>query len=239
VEPDKAQGNEVFEALEASHLDPNDFEWGTTVISQDGHRTATLGHRHSDASFVFPYKEFPPLSLRLLNLISTSRSAPTARYVGRWTLSDGRRHWYIADGWEDTSTAFRTWAARLEKDLDEPDRWELLASARNASANAPFSPEELREIARQLAAIAASAQAKYGLSDAELRALKGRLRYLEEKSARFGRLDWQNLLVGVIMTLFAEALMPPEATRGILHELIQALSHLYSQRILPELPPGY
>jgi hypothetical protein len=204
--------------------------------------TTRLQHTDSDAFFQFPRRELlDPFTVLWAALTSPSQ----ARWRGSWKLTTGSATTYAVPhgDWDALIKQVGRWAVALREDLDEPDLWKetLLGEGgtSGAESNAPFTPEEQAEIARQLRAIAESAKERYGLSDHEQAALEGKLRYLEEASARLGRLDWRNLLMGVFLTLISEAILPAETTRHVLQEVVHALAHLYMRRILPELPPGY
>jgi len=231
VELDEARREEVFEAIQQAGLERSAFRWETNSKTQ----TTFLVHLHSPARFQFP----PTVSgIRRARL----EAHPRGPYRGVQEVPNGVKSYYREQDWNGIVREVRRWLGLL---VEQRGLWDQLVSGGNApegdsgTSNARFTPAELAEIARQLGGIAASAQTQYGLSNAEREVLEGTLRYLEEASGSVGRLDWRNLLMGVFLTLMAEALLPPDAMRGILRDLVHGLGHLYAQRMLPELPSGY
>jgi hypothetical protein len=65
-----------------------------------------------------------------------------------------------------------------------------------------------------------------------------RLDEAEAASRRIGRKDWLLLFAGVILTLIATGLLPPESVHHVLMMVFLDLGHLFGGgRRPPQLPP--
>jgi len=142
--------------------------------------------------------------------------------------------------WTETLDAITSWVRAVKNELSSPDLWAELErdsgfqQARDP-ANTAFSAAEQAEIAEAVNVLQREATRRYSLSDDQVAALATQLQYLAEASMRTGRLDWRNLAAGAIVTLMAEAVLPPDVTRQILVQLMTSVGHLLGHP-LPQLP---
>ena len=102
--------------------------------------------------------------------------------------------------------------------------------------NTPFAPSEQAQIIEQLRELREFVRSSYQLSTSQLTAIEKRLDYLAEAATRLGRLDWRNLMVGALLGLIVEAVVPPEPIRAILGLIVRGLGHLFGGGAPPELP---
>jgi hypothetical protein len=232
----KSQRNRVFQAIEAVGLDPATFEWGAAG--------RMLRHEGTSSAFWF-VKSLPDRFVdRLRRRVSRALGdAALAESPTGYTLVDGRASTsFAADNWEELEQAFQRWLYELRAELDEPDLWAQLGDGGGdggyAGANSRFTEEEVGEIRAQLDKILEEVQEQSQLSAGEIKDLQDRFEYLKDAAARLGRLDWRNLVAGVMLTAITEAILPPETTRDILVTIVRTLGHLYFHRMFPGLPAG-
>jgi hypothetical protein len=222
---DKWHRNAIFNAITAVGLDPRDFE-----LENDGDGDgddARISHRSSESTFVL------------------GRDA-SGGYSGTRVVGEALAWPYKVYSWSAVEERFASWLGELKRDLETPDLWAELRQERKmldvaageAAENTPFSPDEQREITKQLREITEYVKQTNALSEDEVQALEERLDYLEEAAGRLGRLDWRTVVAGTLLTAIVGAVLPPEATRDILLMLLRSLAHLFGHPF-PELSSGY
>jgi len=219
VELVKSQRNDLFEAIHAAGLDPREFE----LAEEDGDRR--LHHRWSESYFVI--------------------GGGHGHFVGRYVVGDDSPRAYEVHIWPVLVDRVRGWLDAVKRDLETPDLWaelggnrELLAPAAGTDVeNTPFTSDEQAEIARQLRELKQYVHDAYSLSEEETLALHARLDYLEEAAARLARIDWRNVVVGAMFTILVEAVLPPDAVRGIFVVLLKTLAHFFGHGMPGSLAP--
>jgi hypothetical protein len=215
----KVQKNQVFEAIEAVGLHPNDFD-----LEEDGDKVR-IKHKWSASHFTI--------------------NSEGAYYGARYVVGDGPEWPVSAYSWGTISPRISAWLKDVKRDLETPDLWAELqrdgrllldATSNDVTGNSPFTPDEQNDIAARLQALAEHARRIYSLSAAQMRILDAKLDYLVNAARRLGRKDWLNVCAGVILSYILGASLPPEATRGMFLGLLRAIGHLYGFPDLPMLP---
>lgn len=213
---DKARRNEIFQALVSAGHDPREFD-----LSSE-----TLTHRATGSTL--------------------SVGGHGERFAVNYVVGDANPFQLVSLTWsEGVLQEIVRWAEEIDRYSSMPDLWAELRSEHEVIArasapgleNTPFAHGERSEIRRELGEVRHYARTALRLSEQQLQELDGRLRYLEEASERLGRKDWLNIALGTVITLAAEALLPPEEIRNVLAMILHPLSHLFGHP-LPLLPPG-
>jgi len=206
---EKWKRNEIFTAIKAAGLDPREFK---LVDSLDEVR---FYHLWSKSCFFI--------------------GGDASHYHGSYVVGDATAWPYDAYSWQNVMQRLSRWLEDAKRDLDMPDLWaglqreaKLLGVASNETvANTPFTQDEQKVITAQLGELAASVKHDYSLSEAQAEVLDEKIDLLVEAAGRVGRKDWQLMLGGVILTLLASAVIPPEALHYILTTLVQGIGHLF------------
>jgi hypothetical protein len=128
----KWKRNQVFQAVEASGLSPESFDW------DDGGEDICLRYLPSVAYFVF--------------------GGDPGSYVLRFVAGDEPVTERTVYSWESLMTRIEQWLGDVKRDTETPDLWaelrrqtELLAAVGDESVdNTPFTPSEQEGIARRL-----------------------------------------------------------------------------------------
>ena len=221
----QSQKNEVLALVRAQGFAPHEFRWQLAPsISEDRGSVPCLVHQGSPYYFKFEYdlpvrySEFAP-----------GEAEPTQR----------ARH----ESWSAQLGTVERWLSYLRRERETPDLWNLveeqgdLLGAPDAVDNTPFAPAEREHIAEQFAEIKEYARQAHALSDDQFRALEGRLDYLVDAAGRLPRFDWRNALVGALLGLVTDAVLPAEVVRDVFGMIGRGLGTLFGLE-LPELPPS-
>lgn len=211
----KWKRNGIFKAVTAGGLDPAEcsFDYDDEA--------ARITHRPSGAYFLL---EGNPGPWKVTTVVGDLPPWDVGAYI-----------------WPDVEDKARRWAEDVRRDVDTPDLWaelqrdrELLTGARYDDVeNTPFSQAEQAEIAEQLRQIKGYAKQNYSLSQAQLASFERKLDFIQAAAARMGRRDWQHLLVGVMLGVIVQDLVPADVVQHTFAMLLQALTHLFA----PQLPP--
>ena len=206
----KWQKNEVFKAVEAARLLPEEFNW------DDGGGDAVFRHRPSGAYFVF--------------------GGNAGRYDVRYLSGDGDETTSEIYGWQTLMERLQWWLADVRSDTETPDLWaELLRQTEALSAvsnehfeNTLFTPSERGEIAERLVQLRENAKASHPLSEEQAANLALQLDYAVDALDRVGRKDWFLMFCGTLMTFLISAALPPDVARDISRTFVaHLLGHLF------------
>lgn len=211
----KQQKNDVFEAIQAVGLDPNEFDL------QDDAVEVRIKHKRSLSCFIV--------------------GGDPGHYVGHYVVGDGADWPFEAYSWQYMIPRISRWLEEVKRDLETPDLWaelrreaELLgANFDGVTENTPFTPDEQKVIAGRLQELAEHTRHTYSLSEAQMRVLDGKLDYLVKAAGRLGRIDWRNVFAGAIVSFILTEALPPEAVRDMILVLSQTIGHLYGLLGLP------
>jgi len=133
------------------------------------------------------------------------------------------------------------WANRVKQEHDAPDLWALVGAAidrRPADdvANTSFTAEEQAAIEEEIAHVKAYILESADLTESQASEVVRQLDYIAEASKRLPRLDWRNALLGVLLDLMLQSVVPPETIRGVLSLGLRGLAALYGS-MWGGLPP--
>jgi hypothetical protein len=229
----RSQENNVFAAIQAAGLNPEEFEW-TTDYSNFAHgdaagmRVPVLQHKPSNAFFIFDWS------------VNRTPEQHVAFYTPGLDQPHDTRH---AGNWESQLGYVRSWLEYLRREWEAPDLWAELASGRELGSvvsdavtdNSPFNPQERAEISQKLEEVKRYVRQTYELNEAQYDAIDARLDYLVDAAARLGRVDWRNAFVGAFLGAVVQAVLPPEPVRDVVSLALRGLGHLFGVHI-PELP---
>jgi hypothetical protein len=218
----KFKKNQVFKAIESAGLNPNDFKF------EDKDAEVRLKHRWSESHFIF--------------------GGDAGHYIGSYVAGDLPDWPYEVYSWEAVITRVSGWLTDVKLDLDTPDLWaemqgaaELLGgTSGEANENAPFTPEERKEIELRLREVEQGVKEAYLLSAEQIQILDAKINYLIEATGRLGRTDWHGVFVSVILGYVLQAALPPESARSMFWtfmKLLRIIGHLFGHGF-PELPTG-
>lgn len=211
----KWKKNQIFEAIQGVGLDPRGFDL------DDGDTEIRIKHRGSESYFII--------------------GGDAGLYHGSYLVGDGVPWPYEAYSWQPVMTRISRWLGEVKNDLETPDLWaelqreaELLGNGSNdATENAPFTPDEQKEIAGRLREMAENVGRAYSLSVERMGVLNAKIDYLVDAAGRLGRTDWRGVSVGVMLSFFLASAFPPESVSKFLLLFLRAIGHLSG---LPELP---
>ncbi len=216
---EKWKRNEVYEAVQAAGLRPEEFLW------DDGADDICFRHPSSGAHFVF--------------------GGNPGNYVTSYRAGDDTGPELSSHSWQALMRRVALWLAAVEHDIETPDLWdqlrgqtELLAGTSDAALeNTPFTPDERNEVVSQLNEVRKFVKSEYVLSELQLTGLDSKLAYLVEAAGRLGRKDWLNACIGAMFGWFLVAALPPDALHHIFQMLLSGITHLFGHGI-PGLGSG-
>lgn len=208
MRPEKLERNAIFDAVVAGGLDPHEC---TFVYGDNGGRVTHL----PSASYF-------------------DLSGNAAQYLATTVVGEGTPRTSAPFSLLTLDQRVGQWARDVKRDVDTPDKWvdlerevEILTGARYVDVeNTPFTPNEQAQIAEQLEQIKGSAQTRYALSDAQMRALAAKLDEIAVASGHVGRKDWMILAAGVMLNLIVSDYLPRETVHTIVVTAFQALAHV-------------
>jgi hypothetical protein len=212
---EKWRRNNIFEAVQATGLDPGEFDLG-----DDGFEVR-IKHEATASCFTF-------------------RRNDHGDYVWRYVAGDNPP-WELTDySWQTLIGHISRWLEDVKRDIGTLDLWadrkrqvDLLGVNFDVIENTPFTPDEQRDIATRLWVFAETMGRTHSLSGEQMRILNEKINYLVNAADRLGRKDWYNAFIGVAIGYTFAAALPPESTRSIFWGFVRAIEHLY-----PLLPGG-
>lgn len=221
-----SQQDDVFALVGAAGFDPREFEW--TIMAVAGRETAQTLQHSSGAFFQFHLAD----DRYHFGYCSPGRETREQEVGSEW------------GSWGELLPGVAAWLDYIQREVSAPNFWaqldierELIAAPPAATENTPFTAEEQAEIAARIEELKRYARQTYQLTAAQYEAIDARLDYLVDASTRAGRRDWQLLLIGALMGLALEAIIPPESVRGLMVLGLRGLAHLLGVDT-PELPGG-
>ena len=219
----RSQQNEVLQRIQNVGLDPRSFEWDMVNGPSSRVQVSRLVHRPTGGYFVFDlnrgrhWTEFSP----------GHEVTVEQQFPGNWGLQLD----YVT-----------SWLQAVKREYEAPDLWRALSgesrlidAASADAANEPFSDDEQKQVRGQLSELRSLAD-QADISPDSKATLEARLTYLEDAVGRQGRIDWANNLVGVLMGLALQAVVPPELVREMLALAWGGLGHLFGGGGFPALP---
>lgn len=210
----KRAWNDIFETIKRGGFDPVEFD------RDEGDEAVAIRHRQSGSELILD-------------------DGRMARYSVSWTVGDEPRKTHEVD---TPSEGILLWLEELKLDLETPDLWATLRQQRemldtSPTENTPFTADEQQEIVKELSEINVYVKQTYALPGDQMRALEGRLDYLQDAASRMGRVDWRNAATGVLLGTIVNAVLPGDAVRDALLMLFRSVGHMFGHP-MPELPVG-
>jgi hypothetical protein len=222
------QRNAVFETIKEAGLDPSEFTWGTIrtrASAAHNFDVPILMHEPSDSSFTFDFNAY-------------TQEHIAYHTPGRDKPEEGWR----CSGWNNELTYVRWWLGLVKREYEAPDLWgelgkqrELMGGELALVGNAPFTPDEQRQIEAQLQETKAFVRKSFELTEAQYGAIEARLDYLVEASGRMGRVDWRTAFAGVFLTAIVMGMLPSDVVREVMEIALRGLAGLFGVDI-PALP---
>ena len=215
----KRQRNEIFEALKANGVDPQNC--ALTLMGGDRIdpiATTEVEIRHKPTGSTF--------------WISNDRSG---HYTAAMTVGDADQGIRSRCDWAKLLGIFAGWAGELSYETDTPDLWAelqqvpdvLTAAQATEASNAPFTPDEQAEITRGLDEIKQLVRKKFELTDVQLAAIDQRLDDAGEAAKHTGRKTWLYTFYGAVMSTFMTDEIPPHVVQTIVTTVLHGIGHLF------------
>jgi hypothetical protein len=209
----KLQRNEIFKAIQAVGLDPEQFD---LICSESEVR---IKHK-SSVSYFFV-------------------GGGPGHYVGNSIIGDGPDTRYELYSWNSLISRISLWLQLVKSDLDTPDLWaelqrgaELLGAGLSVvTENTPFTADQQREIAERLKNLREYVSVTHSLSKAQIQTLDEKVDYLIDASTRLGRKDWLMAFIGAILGFVLGNPLLAESAHTIFTTFLRGIGLLY-----PELP---
>jgi hypothetical protein len=203
------QGNEVFQLIQETGLDPSQFSWER--VRQGNAEISRLVPK--ETSFHFDFGDAYDSNKR--------RWLWECRWV---PIADRRVEMQVqSDAWPGVLVWVQEWLTVLTKEISAPDLWAALASesqlVRTAAGpfddNAPFTtPEEIR-VAQVIHELKEHLLRTVELSADQLKFIEARLGHLEDAAGRLGRKDWTTLAMGALTSIIIGTALPPDSAREL------------------------
>jgi hypothetical protein len=127
-----------------------------------------------------------------------------------------------------------------------PDLWAELqrdvqlllgAGPGEANENTPFTSEEQKDLERRLREVETRVRDPYSLSERQIEILHNKVDYLVGVAGRSVRIDWRNILVGVLCSYIVAVALPSEFAHPFMIHFFHAIRHLFEHGP-PDLPLG-
>jgi hypothetical protein len=206
----KLKDNEVFHAVEAAGLRPQEFLW-----DDDGEEVIYFRHQSTDAYFVF--------------------GGRPGNYVTRSVAGEYEGPELTQYTWPAVMARVELWLYWLRHDIETPDLWDELRRQTEVLAgswdrdleNTPFTIDERAAIAGLLDEFRENARTTYSLSTSQLADLDSKLDYLVNAADHLGRKDWKNACIGALIGYVLSVAFPPDATRHIIMMLVNGITPFF------------
>ena len=204
--------NKVFEAIAQSSVDPAECNLEPQPFG------GMLRHK-SGSTFEFGYHEEEGIFWAIATVVDGFR----------WEIED-------SPSFDDLLHTIPSWADEINQVARTPDLWaelrrsrELVLEIQSADiGNTPFTIDERRQIVLELEAIKEQVKEQFDLTSDQIASIDEWKNGVAEASERIGRKDWQLLVYGTILNLFAAGALPPELARHILSIVISVMmAHLF------------
>ncbi len=181
-----SQANALVTLIAQTSLDPADFEWSETALTD-----------HMDRDYVTD--------------MVTYQSEETFFVFGRTSVvyqpgNQRLKESWGADDWQTQVRYFAHWLANIKREA-VPSLWESVTASATLPADAlgvpdtPFTPEEQVEILRRLEGMAVQIEALAELTREQKRSLNAKLRELGKAVGHMNRGAWRDLAIGGVLSV--------------------------------------
>lgn len=214
-------------------MNPTDFVWTreptTATLVGPGHEAETvdlLVHRPTRYHFKFDVQQPQGSLWAFYN--PGPEGVPRRDHAGTWEYV-----WSYFVGWLD----------RVKAEHEAPDLWATLQQqpalmVGDDVENTPFTPEELLQVTAQLNEVKETVRATLELEPGQIDRIETQLDYLIEAAGRARRIDWRNMLVGVLLSQVIQGLVPVRLIQHILFVVLRGLGAMFGGGGTPMLPGG-
>jgi hypothetical protein len=198
----RSQRNAVFEMLLRNQLDPSEFAWRkdgdvqALVHAPSGYQFRLVAARDLDGSVLYRVAYSP----------GQSRTEETT------SIDPG--------DWNGLSRLFERWTAYLAREILVPDLWSTLSPAPRLAAagaapadNSPFTREEQPRVLLKLEELKKYARESSALDRGQQARVDREFEYLGAAVERMGRVDWRNVLAGLLVNLVIDRVATPPTVK--------------------------
>jgi hypothetical protein len=188
--------------------------------------------RKVDWSGIYHEKSGSQFLVRPRNVFANSRNNRFQSYDAKATVGSERETTYESIQWFSVTLIAQDWARRVAS----LSTWAGSEQARDAfnaaqgmdTENAPFTKDEQKQIAAQLAGITTYLQEEHDLPSEQLAQINEELKKVAEASERMGRKDWLIYFLGTITALVMTATVAAPVGEHIFIIVIHGLAHLFN-----------
>ncbi len=189
-----SQKNALFELVEESGLSPNLFTYQEPTENDS---STYLRVKNSDYFFEFTSHENKHYSI----YSPGDDTIEERRYPGSWNLQ---------------LTNVRKWITNLERELDSPNKWDLLEEEiKNSNFddieydNTKFTHEEFKLLESKINDLKIKIE-KLDLIEEDLNTIHKKLDHLLKLSEKMNKNDWKNLFIGTLISITAQLTIDKE-----------------------------
>jgi frataxin-like iron-binding protein CyaY len=220
VELTKRQRNEIFEALQAKGVDPDEYSlepleglWLSTIVG--GNRIVHAGSG---------------------SWMDVGIGFRSGKYMCALVIAGVRVEDFEHSTWSEVIDHVRLWVNDVVLETSGPDFWaelqevhEVLTAAQAADAsNTPFTSDEQAEISTRIdQAKDVVRRENPELAAEQLSTIEQTLDEVKEASTRIGRKDWMMLANGALLSLIVNDVVPAHVVQSVFNMLISGISHLF------------
>ncbi|MFK7971358.1 MAG: hypothetical protein AB8F95_13380 [Bacteroidia bacterium] len=136
--------------------------------------------------------------------------------------------------WIMVKAYVKEWLGNLSRELDQPNRWEVIAIALREEqphfkddplAAQPFSVPEYKALCEKLDE-ASERLGETGLEEYEIEHIRVKFEYLKQKAGSMSRGDWRSIFLGSMTGLIGQLGLSPEAVRALWEMLRSVFQHM-------------
>lgn len=214
----KRERNQFYEAIIKAKLEPAEFDL------KDTNNKVIITNR-SGSTFKFTRR----IVKRIAEAVVYEYDV-TARVTEGRTLIDS-----VIDVESLLAVYFPVWLNEIRLTIRAPDYWEEMKRRRQSLAkiqrepgNAPFTPDEQRQIAAWMAEITKQVKEQFELTTEQMERIEEKLDEAAEASKRISRKDWLMCFMGTISSLVITATVPVAVGDHIFSIAIQGIGHLFT-----------
>jgi hypothetical protein len=211
----RVQQNDIFQIAQGAGLDPLEFDWSTANEPRRG-LVETFRHRPTQCHMGF--------------------SSGDRLWVNWWPRLPNGHDSLFCDRWNEVLPFVAAWIGSVKENHDAPDLWAEAAKARGltdavadtAADNTPFSAAEIEALKPQLNEVEAYIHARQPLNEGQTKTLHARFQYLLDAAKRgVGRIDWLNILVAQILSLFTNGTVHPSIYGDVMRHAFSAIGSVW------------
>lgn len=219
-----SQKNQILELIKNTSFDPFNFEWSEVYSSFSNTRNkltvSEISYKNSNFYYVFDFKNDKNYSI-----FSPGKDQLNGQeYPGNW---------------EHQMQYFVKWLSYLEREVSQPDQWEVLEKQKLEwankfepdSSNEQFTFPQVQQIENGLTKIKEYLIKEKGNDKFAEEIINKKLDYLIDAAKRQGKNDWFHTCIGVFSGISVALSLSPEQTHNIYISLKSTFSGIL--KLLP------